>query len=238
MELADESTSAQMGPEGAITGKTDLELEGQSIDAPRSGSRLRSWLLEFLQTVMLTVIIFVAVRSVVQNFQIEGPSMQPTLVTGQYLLVNKLAYLQLEGAPLQAAQQVGLFRGSEHGVFLLGGPQRGDIIVFREPVPPYVDLVKRLIALPGDRVEINRGHVYVNGTPLHEDYIQALPSYSLSEQVVPPDRFFVLGDNRPVSSDSHLWGFVPEANVIGKAWIRYWPLDRWGTLGNPLHAAN
>ncbi|MCL4371610.1 MAG: signal peptidase I [Chloroflexi bacterium] len=236
MELPGETASTPMWPEGEVAGKPELENRIAQADLPRGRSAVKGWLLEFLQTVLLTVILFAAVRSVVQNFQIDGPSMQPTLRSGQYLLVNKMTYLRLEGPPLQMVRGAGLFQGDGQRAYPFGGPQRGDIIVFREPIPPYVDLVKRVIALPGDQVVIDRGRVYVNGTPLEEEYVRAVPSYSLSPQQVPPGSFFVLGDNRPVSSDSHLWGFVPEANVIGKAWVRYWPPEQWGVLANPLHA--
>ncbi len=238
MELSGESAPAQQWTELGDTDRPTLEEGVKPEETVRSQPKLQNWLWEFLQTVLLTILIFVAVRTVVQNFQIDGPSMQPTLKAGQYLLVNKLAYLRLEGKPLQVAHRVGLFQGRGESAYLFGGPQRGDIIVFREPVAPYIDLVKRLIALPGDRVQIERGRVYVNGVLLQEDYIRSVPTYSLPLQEVPLGHFFVLGDNRPVSSDSHLWGFVPEANVIGKAWIRYWPPDVWGVLAGTSTAGN
>ncbi len=237
MELSGDITSTQPH-EGEPAAMSDEGRAEPQAGSAGGSSKVKAFLLELLQTALLTVILFVAVRSVLQNYQIDGPSMQPTLWAGQYLLVNKLAYQRIDGLPLQLLHQAGLFQGSEGSVYPFGGPQRGEIIVFHEPVPPYVDLVKRLIALPGDQVMIDRGRVYVNGTPLREDYVRAIPSYSLPPQRVPPGRLFVLGDNRPISSDSHLWGFVPEANVIGKGWILYWPPEQWGVLANPLHAAN
>ena len=187
-------------------------------------------LVEILQTVLLTILIFVAVRSVVQNFKVDGASMEPTLHTGQYLLVSKIAYLRLDGLPLQAAESVGIQPSSPDSLYPFGGPQYGDIIVFRYPGHPDRDFIKRVIAVPGDEVEIDRGHVYVNGTALHEDYIEAMPSYSVPAQIVPEGSYFVLGDNRPNSSDSHIWGYVPAENVIGKAWVSYWPPGEWGLL--------
>ncbi|MGE5618772.1 MAG: signal peptidase I [Sphingomonadaceae bacterium] len=207
----------------------------RAVDAAREGSpprrrQIARWSAEILQTVLLTLVIFSSIRSVVQNFQIDGPSMLPTLEAGQFLLVNKLAYLRLEGAPLRLAQSIGIHLGVAERAYVFGAPQHGDIVVFREPVPPYIDLVKRVIGVPGDQIRIDRGQVYVNGVQLREGYVRATPGYSLQEQTVPPGHFFVLGDNRPVSSDSHLWGFVPEDNIIGKAWIRYWPPEDWGLL--------
>jgi signal peptidase I len=230
MQSASEGVPVQPWPQNEEESQTALGSGLEKPKEPGVRAKLRSWIVEILQTIVLTVLIFAAVRTVVQNFQIDGPSMQPTLWAGQYLLVNKMTYQQLDGLPLQVAQQVGLVAPNCGPVFPFGGPQRGDIIIFSEPIPPHIDLVKRLIALPGDRVRIDRGRVYVNGELQQEDYIRAVPSYSLPDQIVPPGNLFVLGDNRPVSSDSHLWGFVPEENVIGKAWIRYWPPSQWGFL--------
>lgn len=236
MELSRENTPAQQWSkiEETYTAPAAADLS-REVAAPQR-PRIAPWLTELIQTVLLTLVIFVAVRSVIQNFQIDGPSMQPTLRSGQYLLVTKLAYLRLEGTPLQMAQRAGLYQDDGERAYLFGPPQHGDIIVFQEPVPPYIDLVKRVIAVPGDQIQIDSGRVYVNGVQLKEEYVRSIPSYSLPLQRVPPGQFFVLGDNRPVSSDSHLWGFVPEGNIIGKAWIRYWPPEQWGVLPavNPL----
>lgn len=212
----------------------DLDHEGMPIlpDEKPARSSMRPLLIEILQTVLLTLIIFAGVRSVVQNFKVDGASMEPTLHTGQYLLINKVAYLRLEGASLQLAERAGVAPQGPAGYYPFGGPERGDIVVFRYPGSPDRDFIKRVIALPGDTVQIERGRVYVNGVMQREDYIRALPTYSMPSQVVPDDNYFVLGDNRPNSSDSHIWGFVPQANMIGKAWVSYWPPNEWGVLAN------
>jgi signal peptidase I len=180
---------------------------------------------ELLQAfVVAGVLIFVG-RTAVENFRVEGISMQPTFASGQALVVNRLAYLHIENTPLAhlvpTTQQ-----GSIDYVF--GGPRRGDIAIFLSPVEPGVDYIKRVIGLPGDRVAVHDGHVYVNNTPLVESYIEFPADYrfpSTGDSIsVPQDSYFVLGDNRPESLDSHFGWFVPVDNLVGRAWLRYWPI--------------
>lgn len=137
---------------------------------------------------------------------IPSESMVPTLQVGDRLIVEKLSYR-------------------------LHPPQRGDIVVFK--APPVLkarnlndDLVKRVIGVPGDTVAIQAGHVYVNGRMLNESYVQTLPNYNYGPAVVPANAYFVLGDNRNHSYDSHIWGFVPEQNVVGRSIFRFYPLSR------------
>jgi signal peptidase I len=150
-------------------------------------------------------VIFLGVRLGVQNFRVEGFSMLPTLQSNQYLLVNKLAYMAWE-------------------------PQRGDIVVFRLPQDPRRDLIKRIVALPGEEVEVRGGTVFVDGRPLEEPYIRDRPLYFFGKKRVPEDEFFVLGDNRNNSFDSHVWEWLPRAYLIGKAWVSYWPLQTWAVV--------
>ncbi len=200
------------------------------------GGGVRAFFWEIVQTVLLTLVIFLAVRAVVQNFKVEGASMEPTLHSGQYLLINKIGYAHLEGTPAYAfVHPDGTQGGSDPG-YLFGGPQRGDIIVFRAPVQPDKDFIKRVIGVPGDTVEVRGGQVYVNGNPIDEPYIRDRAPYVSPRQVVPPGHYFVLGDNRPNSSDSHVWGLVPAENIIGKAWVSYWPPNLWGVLAQPAYA--
>jgi len=110
--------------------------------------------------------------------------------------------------------------------------RHGDIITFHYPLDPERDYVKRLIGLPGDEVIIKNGEVFVNGRRLYEPYISAPPKYE-GTWVVPQDSLFVLGDNRNPSADSHVWGFVPFENVIGKAFLVYWPITHIRTLSTP-----
>lgn len=228
--MLEENQPAQRGLAGEVEGSPEPEAGAAEREAPKQGSRARSLLAEILQTVLLTLLIFMAVRAVVQNYEVDGISMEPTLQTGQRLLVNRMAYLRVEGWPLDLATRAGLYDGGQDRVYPFGRPQRGDIIVFTQPLPPYRDLVKRVIAVPGDTVQIERGRVYLNGNLLEEDYIRALPTYSVARQEVPEGKYFVLGDNRSNSSDSHIWGLVPEANIIGRVWLSYWPPSRWGAI--------
>ena len=184
---------------------------------------------ELLQTIVLTLAIFLGVRSVVQNFRVEGASMEPTLETGQYLLISKVSYFHIEGTPLANILPTAKQGSIE---YLFGGPQRGDIVVFRAPTQPDKDFIKRVIGLPGDTVLIKNGTVYVNGQPLQEPYIHYPASYTYpfdgQPKQIPDGYYFVLGDNRPNSSDSHLGWNVPVDNLVGRAWVSYWPPTDWG----------
>jgi signal peptidase I len=176
-----------------------------SVQEKKRGGGVWSALREVAETIILTLVIFMLVRAVVENYRVEGSSMEPNLVGGEYLIVNKALYT-------------------------LRPAERGDIIVFKAPQSPDKNFVKRIIGLPGEKVELKAGQVYVNDRLLYEPYIDARFGYSWGPAVVGSDQFFVLGDNRNNSSDSHSWGMLPAVNVIGKAWICYWPPRSWGFL--------
>jgi signal peptidase I len=110
---------------------------------------------------------------------------------------------------------------------------RGDIIVFTAPPQAQEDkdLVKRVIGLPGEKVEVKNGKVYINDKALNEPYIMDTPDYHYGPVTVPADSYFMLGDNRRASKDSHIWGFLPKSDILGRVWIRYWPLNKFGSLG-------
>jgi signal peptidase I len=193
---------------------------------------VKSTVRDVVETLVLTAVIFLLVRAVVQNFKVEGRSMEPTLRNGQYLLINKAVYWHLDGQLVDR-----IFPGSapapemqDGAVYLFGEPRRGDIVVFRFPRDPSRDFIKRIIAIPSDTVEIRQGRVYVNNTLVDEFYINEIPNYSMPPERMSPGRYFVLGDNRNNSSDSHVWGPVPRDNIIGKAWLSYWPVDQLGFL--------
>jgi signal peptidase I len=150
------------------------------------------------------------VHAVIENFRIDGTSMQPTFASGEALIVNRTAYL------------------------LSGGPQRGDVVVFRAPPEPNTDYIKRVIGLPGESILVQRGRVFVNGQALDEPYVHFAANYQFpgnGEPVtIPQGTYFVLGDNRPDSFDSHTGWVVPTQNLIGRAWLRYWPPAAWGVV--------
>lgn len=164
---------------------------------------------EIVETLLLTLFIFWIVNTVTGRFRIEGYSMLPSLQEGEYIIINKLSYFLEE-------------------------PARGDVIVLHFPNDRSRDFIKRIIGLPGDMVTVADGVVSVNGVALDEPYINAPPSYSGS-WTVPEDKYFVLGDNRNNSSDSHNWSFLPEEDIVGKAWIIYWAPDKWGLVPHYEH---
>ena len=179
---------------------------------PQGTSEWKRFALDLLETVGLALVLFVIINSVSARVRVDGSSMLPTLHDGEFVLVNKLAYR-------------------------MGIPTRGDIIVFRSTTEADLDLIKRIIGVPGDRVVIGGGRVKVNGQNLEEAYINDAPNYS-GEWTVPDGYLFVLGDNRNDSSDSHMWGYLPEKNVIGKALLIYWPPPEWAMINHvPLAAA-
>ncbi len=186
---------------------------------------MRKTLREILQTVLLTLILFAGLQGTIQNVRVEGFSMRPTLDADQYLLVNKLAYSQINLANLTRHIPF-IDSGDEEPSYLFDPPQRGEVVVFRFPVDPSRDFVKRVIAVPGDSVEIRNGNVFVNGKALEESYTLDDPrGITMLEQVMGPDEYFVLGDNRLQSNDSKNWGPVPLENIIGRVWVSYWPLS-------------
>ena len=217
----------QVTPASAWTATTTTS-EQPTVVAESRGDSARSLIWEIIQTVLLTIAIFLAVRSVVQNFRVEGASMDPTLHTGQYLLINKVLYARADGTLLD--RLVPDQTPMDIPNFIFGGPTRGDIIVFLSPGQTDKDFIKRVIGLPGETVRIVNGQVFVNGKPLDEPYLTHRATYDLESKVVPPGSYCVLGDNRPNSSDSHLGWFVPANNLIGKAWVSYWPPAEWGVM--------
>ncbi len=181
---------------------------------PKKRSKAVSFFLEIFQTLVLALVFYFLIDSFFPRVRVENISMKPTLQPGELLLVNKLAYR-------------------------LGQPHHGDVIVFHYPANPKEDYIKRLIGLPGDEIRVEGGKVFINGEAMDEPYIAAPPAYNGS-WAIPEGSFFVLGDNRNQSSDSHSWGYVPVENVVGKALVVYWPLDQVKTLYHPLvvNAAN
>ncbi|MEI6291165.1 MAG: signal peptidase I [Chloroflexota bacterium] len=163
--------------------------------------------LDVLETLLLSAILFLAINALSARVRVDGFSMTPTLQNGEFVLVNRLAYR-------------------------MGVPQRGDIIVFHFPVDPgSQDLIKRVIGLPGDRIMVANGIVWVNGQKLIEPYIAEAPLYGGAWEV-PADELFVLGDNRNDSSDSHSWGMLPINEIVGKAVFIYWPFPEWKIINH------
>ena len=168
---------------------------------------MRVILREIVGLVLLAVVIFLLLQFMVPRFEVVGSSMEPNLHDGQRLLINKVVYFFRE-------------------------PEAGEVIVFQPPKNKRTDYIKRIIALPGDVVEIKSGVVYVNGSPLDEPFIKDQPGYTLNPTEVPENDYFVLGDNRNNSNDSHNDWTVPRKNIVGKAWLSIWPPSLWGVVTN------
>jgi signal peptidase I len=240
LELAYTTADLGLSP-GAFDGA--IPYEGAAPPRRSAGARLRRVGRELAETVILAVLIFFAVKAVVQNFRVEGASMNPSLQTEQYLLVNKAIYFRIDMSTIHKFLP---FISADNGAkkHLFRAPRRGDVIVFKFPLDPSRDFIKRVIGVPGDTVEVKDEKVYINGAPLVENYIEATPNYNYGPKTVPPGEYFVLGDNRRNSYDSHAWGatcpaqqqcdFVPEGNIIGQAWLSYWPLSEFGFVNNKI----
>ncbi|MDD4731978.1 MAG: signal peptidase I [Desulfovibrio sp.] len=204
----------------------------KNVPADDPIAKLREW----VEAIVIAVVLALFIRSfVVQAFKIPSGSMLETLQIGDHLLVSRFAYdIKVPFTNIS--------------IFPTGDPEHGDIIVFEYPEDPSKDFIKRIIGLPGDRIEIRDKMVYRNGKVLQEPYTQhsdprILPSRRdyLAEFTVPKGKYFVLGDNRDDSRDSRFWGFVERDAIVGKAWILYWSWDRqdssvrWDRIGDVLH---
>ncbi|MFM9106000.1 MAG: signal peptidase I [Chloroflexota bacterium] len=198
--------------------------------APGRGSAVGGAVREIIETLVLAGIIFLAVRMVVLNFRVDGESMVPNLHNEEMLLVNRNAYLGIDLGPVGAMLPGGDDR-QDTRFYPFDPPQRGDVVVFDPPTRSNKPYIKRIIGLPGETVSFDGGQVYINGAVLEEPYIEEptrCGGNSVCEITVEPDTVFVLGDNRGNSSDSRVFGLVPVGNVIGKAWVTYWPLPDFG----------
>ena len=183
----------------------------------------KSVIRQYAEAFVIAIVLALVIRTVVvQAFKIPSGSMLPTLQIGDHILVNKFIYW-------------------------FASPQRGDIIVFKFPQDEGRDFIKRVIAMPGEKVEVRGKQVYVNDKPLREPYAVHLdravqesplsPRDSFGPVVAPPDHLFMMGDNRDYSMDSRFWGFLDVKKIKGKAFIIYWSWDRdrfrprWGRIG-------
>ncbi len=176
--------------------------------------RIWLWFLDFVETIVIALAIFVVMyRFLFQPHQVKGNSMYDNFHDGEYLLTDKISYR-----------------------FNL--PQRDDIIVFKAPKNEDYDYIKRIIGLPGDRIKIEKNRVFVNDLLVDESgyldkTIVTNAGYFVKEGLslsVPPENYFVMGDNRSNSSDSRDWGFVPAKNIVGRAWVKYWPINEIGAV--------
>lgn len=211
-------------------------------------------IVEYSKSFFPVILVVFLVRSfLVEPFKIPSGSMMPTLVAGDFILVNKYAY----------GLRVPLLNNT---FFEIGHPQRGDVFVFHYPPDPSIDYIKRVVGLPGDRIAYRDKQLYINGVPqeltyvddyayvgsglnmvnakryseqlgdtLHDLLIEENSITIDGEVVVPPGHYFAMGDNRDNSKDSRVWGFVPENNLVGRAFMIWWNFDNFGRIGNIIH---
>jgi signal peptidase I len=179
-------------------------LQNEGLSKRRKALR---WLREALETALPAVLIaFLINLFLAQATQVHGQSMEPTLHSEQRLVVEKISYR-------------------------FHGPRRGDIIVLKSPQQRSELLIKRVIGLPGETVEIRRGWVYINGQELGEPYLERSTGGNWGPIIVPPLHVFVLGDNRGFSNDSRAFGMVSiQKDIVGRAWVSYWPIDEVGAV--------
>lgn len=199
---------------GVINADDDKDIEVRKM---KTVSPQTLWMegIRLLRDVILVLSIFVLfLIFVAQPVVVEGTSMLPTLHEGERLIVNKLIYYKIKS-------------------FSWGHIERGDVVVFWYPKDPDKSYVKRVIGLPGDIVEIKNGVVYVNGEVMQEAYIDGSFNQSrgnLERKKVDNHYYFVMGDNRDNSSDSRMWGLVPERYIYGKVFFRYWKPSNFGWI--------
>jgi signal peptidase I len=199
----------------------------------RHKSRSRMLVREIVETGLLALLVFLAVRASFQNFKVDGLSMSPTLEDGEYLIVNKLAYAEVD------MDRLGNFvpfveAGDDPTREVFGGPERGDIVVLQDPRDEDTDLIKRIIGLPGETLEIVDGEVYINDFKLEEPYIKQEWNGDKEKILIPDGYYFVMGDNRSNSHDSRSddLGLISKDLIIGKAALTYWPSSKFGLAPN------
>ena len=190
---------------------------------------MRSFYREFIETIALAVFLVLVIQSAVHNYRVEGPSMEPLLHTGDRLAVSRLQATAIDAE--DAAGYLPLV-SADAGQFWhpFGELTYGDVVVFRWPRDPRQNFVKRVIGLPGDRVRIEAGQVFVNDVPVEEPYVENVYRQTVQEHVVSTDSFYVLGDNRAQSDDSRHWGDVYKDFMVGKVLFTYWPVGRLALL--------
>ena len=219
----------------------------------RAEGKAESWIVEYSKSFFPVILAVFMIRSfLVEPFKIPSGSMMPTLLVGDFILVNKHTY----------GLRVPILNNT---FFEMNHPQRGEVMVFRYPQDPSMDYIKRVVGLPGDRIEYRDKHLVINGQPLevglNGDYEYVAPGLNRiaaklyketlgahkhdillvddapvidGEVIVPPGHYFVMGDNRDNSNDSRFWGFVPENNIVGKAFMIWWNFDNFGRIGDTI----
>ncbi|MCP4690151.1 MAG: signal peptidase I [Desulfobacterales bacterium] len=214
-------------------GKTDRKQKAREKE-PSKKTTGKSALRENVEAILVAVVLALFIRAfVVQAFKIPSGSMKETLQIGDHILVNKFIY----GIRLPFTNQ---------SIIPVSRPERGDIVVFRFPMDPAKDFIKRVVGVAGDKIHIRDKKVYINGEEQNHEYavfkdphVLPTPRDNLGPRTVPENAVFVMGDNRDNSNDGRFWGFVDQKHWRGKAFIIYWSWDneddhfgvRWSRIG-------
>jgi len=199
---------------------------------PGTRTKRKGVVREYAEAIAIAVVLALLIRTfVVQAFKIPSGSMKPTLLVGDHILVNKFLY----GVKIPFTDKT---------LISLSSPKRGDVVVFKYPLDTKKDYIKRVVGLPGDRIELSNKELVINGQAVEDPHAK----YSLHGNLrnfgpvtVPDNHLFVMGDNRDESSDSRVWGFVPISYLKGKAFLIYWSWDsrkfglRWSRLGDIVY---
>ena len=189
-----------------LSKQAKLDQSTAVIEPIAKVAKPKSWLREFLEALIpALIIVFVINAFVAQATRVEGESMVPNLYNNERLIIEKMSYR-----------------------FHL--PVRGDIIVIKPPRKGTEPLIKRVISLPGETIAVHDGKVYINGQALDEPYLTQQTAGTMAQQLVPEGYVFVMGDNRGASNDSRSFGVVPLQDIIGHAWLRYWPFNVAGII--------
>lgn len=197
----EESPAARTNPTRQF-GKPLGNVPGPSL------SQRQGFLRELFETLLLVIAIYAVVNLSTARFVVDGRSMQPNFQTDDFVIVSRLAYI-------------------------MGEPERGDVVVFHYDEAGQRDFIKRIIGLPGELVEMTEGQIYIDGEPIAEPYVLELcrtVTCRDREWQLGEDEYFVLGDNRNASQDSHDFGPIKRSQIVGKAWIRYWPPESWDII--------
>lgn len=190
---------------------------------------MKSFIREIIETVALALFLVLVIQAAVQNYRVEGPSMEPLLINGDRVVVSRMVYTEIDAhhvsrfLPGLSAEEGDVWRP-------LGGPSRGDIVVFKFPRDTTQNFVKRVIALPGDTIRLEQGTVFLNGVPQDEPYVVHESRETTVQREIPDGEYYVLGDNRARSDDSRSWGNISKDHLIGRVWVGYWPVKRIQTL--------
>ena len=187
---------------------------------------------EILLVLIVALAVFMGVQSTMKHFQVNGSSMEPSLKNGEHILVNRAVYFHVNRG--WASHIIPFLKWRGDTGYLFHPPNRGDVVILRPPEDAHLkeDLIKRVIAIPGDTVEVKQSVVYVNGWALKESYIKEPPRNNMPLQHIPMDSYFMMGDNRNNSNDSRFFGPVTSDNIVGKPWAIVWPPKKWGLAPN------